>query len=108
MFNKMVRSIVINEMTTQGKQYTEQELFFKEFWDELRKTFSEENNTSSATFVLERFLKVLPLKTIGKQAMINTIKDAYNEKNKVCSKWGFCAKWGELSYLTILVENVNI
>jgi regulator of sirC expression with transglutaminase-like and TPR domain len=79
MFNKIARYMVIDEMTTQGKQYTVQELFFKEFWDELRRTFSEENNTSSATFVLERFLKILPLKTISKQALINTIENAYKE-----------------------------
>jgi regulator of sirC expression with transglutaminase-like and TPR domain len=79
MFNKIARAIVIDEMTTQGKQYTEQELFFKEFWDELRRTFSEENNVSSATFVLERFLKVLPLQTINKQVLINTIEDVYKD-----------------------------
>lgn len=80
---KWIRSIVIAEMVLQGNQYSEQDKFFKEFWEAMRNSFTEENNVSSATFVLERFLKVLPLETISKKAMINSVENVYAEKGLV-------------------------
>jgi len=77
---KWHRKKVIEEMTLQGNQYTKQERFFREFWEAMRNSFTEENNVSSATFVLQRFMSVLPLKTISKEAIINTIEDAYSGK----------------------------
>lgn len=77
---KKHRNQVINEITTQGKQYYEQEKFFREFWIAMRNSFTEENNTSSATFILERFLSVLPLDTISKEAFVHTVESAYREK----------------------------
>jgi hypothetical protein len=65
-------------MTTQGKQFSEQEKFFKELWEEMRNSFTEENNMSSATFILERFLRVLPLHTIPKKTFEHTLNEAYS------------------------------
>jgi hypothetical protein len=74
---KRAREKVIAEITYQGKHYSEQNKFFDELWRAMRKSFYEENNTSSATFILERFLDVLPLHKINKQAFINVIEEAY-------------------------------
>jgi len=48
----------------------------------MRGQFSEENHTSSATFVLERFLEALPLEYINKKAFYNTIDEAYERVQK--------------------------
>ena len=74
------RAKVIHEMTLQGNQHQEQELFFKKFWKAMRESFSEENHTSSATFILERLLAVLPVEYIYKDALIHTIDRAYKDK----------------------------
>ena len=69
-------------MTYQGKHYSAQREFFKELWKQMRGQFSEENHTSSATFVLERFLEALPLEYINKKAFYNTIDEAYERVQK--------------------------
>lgn len=84
MFNnlKKSRETVIKEMTYQGKHFSEQEKFFKELWTSMRDSFTEENNTTSASFILERFLTVLPLEKISKDELINTIEAIYKEKGE--------------------------
>jgi hypothetical protein len=78
------RKSVIQEMTFQGKHHVQQVIFFKELWEEMRNSFTEENDVSSATFILERFLSVLPLKYINKEALISTINEAY--VNRRCDR----------------------
>lgn len=84
MINKLkkCRDKVVNEMTCQGKQYYEQQLFFRHLWIAMRDGFTEENNTSSATFILERFLSILPLDTISKDAFITSIESVYKNRER--------------------------
>ena len=76
MFNKYK---VIKDMTFQGKQYQEQEKFFEKLWEEMQNSFTEENHTTSAIFILERLLTVLPLHHINKDDLINIIDKAYSK-----------------------------
>lgn len=79
MFNDFCRKKIIRKMATQGQHYLENEKFFKEHWEAMRQEFSEENNTTTASFILERWLSVLPLDTITKNALIKDIEAAYKE-----------------------------
>jgi len=73
------RKRVIMKMAIQGIHNKQHELFFKELWKEMRYQFSEENNTTTASFILEKLLSQLPLETINKNALLNCIDEAYKE-----------------------------